>query len=378
MKRRFAFSILRVNVSRACVVAAIAACVCVSISTPAYSQRAADYKAISGFDTYGNARSIRPARRPIGLFQNETQREMLRGYQINDRREGQRGGVSPFALSMDQALGMSLAPTFSSGFAMGSPRPTTATAPNAQQSFAKFGGFSDRTAGPQIGDAQLAFTRKKELIQATSLNAPIRRAFWESGVALGIRTSVEQTPFLQHDSADQPDETQKPTLDEKLVKQVTMSHARSRQQAWGWFSEGDYRRAVRSFESAISLETDDVESRIGLLFSHLSLGATQTAFAVLREIHRRDIHPFELDLLITDRFGDASSAQRLVFQLRNQAQRYPNNTDVMALYAMMLWLTGDRDEAINAMERVDRKETRSPYDDWLRQMQAVHSGRPSP
>lgn len=374
MRCGFTFSTPRVGLRLSCVIVVIA----MGLSTPTLAQRSVNSNPISPYDRYGNARAINPIRRPIGLFQNNTQRDRLRSYQFLNRRQSQRGGVSPFAIPADRALRASTASVFSSGITLGTTRPVTRRTTDNQQSFSRFGGFGARTGGVQIGDATLAFTRKKNLIQATSLNAPVRRAFWENGISMGLRTSVEKTPYQPHDPRDQSNETKRPTLDEKLVRLVTVSHTRSKEQAWGWFSDGEYRRAIRSFETAIALESKDVESHIGLLFSYLSLRATQTTFAVLRAIHRREVNPFEYDMIITNRFHDPNDVQRLIFQLRTQAQRHADHPDIFALYAFMLWFTGDRDEAVNVMGGDDRKETRSPYDDWYQQMKAIHSSRSTP
>src|SRR3990170_8980206 len=60
-----------------------------------------DENAVSPVDAYGNVQPTLREWRSLWVFQNETQRDALRGYQTFGRTVGERGGYLPFALPGD-------------------------------------------------------------------------------------------------------------------------------------------------------------------------------------------------------------------------------------------------------------------------------------
>jgi hypothetical protein len=60
-----------------------------------------DENAVSPVDAYGNVQPTLREWRSLRVFQNEAQRDALRGYQTFGRAVGERGGYLPFALPGD-------------------------------------------------------------------------------------------------------------------------------------------------------------------------------------------------------------------------------------------------------------------------------------
>lgn len=345
------------------------------ITSPTMGQTTSNIAPISPFDFYGNARATNPNRRNINLFQNNTQRNTLQGYQYRGRRQNRRGGVNPFALPGDRVL-QATTPLLSRQRNPGTTRIVNQYPASLQQIYNQYGGFGPRRGEPAIGDALNALTRRQDLILATSLNAPVRRALWQRGTSLSLRTTVEQTPF--NDVSDQDDKDMI-TLDQRLLGQVNYSHQHLRQQAWGWFHDGEYRRSMHAFETAIILESGDLESYIGTLFSHLSLGATQSAFLLLHQLHIRDMNPFQDNLSMTNRFGHEASMRQIQLMVQAWTENNRDNPDFYAMQALVSWYLDDRNGAIVALQNTKNNYTRSPYQDWLTKMQtAISSQHDSP
>lgn len=339
----------------------------VVISSPTMGQSTSNNAPISPFDFYGNARATNPNRRNINIFQNDTQLDTLRGYQYRGRRENRRGGVTPFAFPGDRVRQATI-PLLSRKNTPGTTRLLNQYHSSMQQLFNQYGGFGPRRGEPAIGDVFKALSRRQELIRATSLNAPVRRALWQRGSSLSLRTTIEQTPFI--DDIDQDDESMI-TLDQRLLSQVNYSHQHLRQEAWGWFRDGEYRRAIRAFETTMLLESGDLESYIGTLFSHLSLGAAQSAFILLHQLHIRNMNPFQNDRSMTNRFGREVEAHQIRLLVESWTENNRDNPDYSAMQALVRWYLDDRDGAIVALQSTKNNKTRSPYQDWLTKMQAA-------
>jgi hypothetical protein len=168
-------------------------------------------------------------------------------------------------------------------------------------------------------------------------------------------------------------------LDERLQAGADLAHQRARASAWQHFREGDYRLASRGFEAAVLLQPSDAESRIGELFSHLSVEAVRTAVAVMGQLVRRDPNPFLHDLDLTSAYGDVADARRVRIQAQFQANAAEEGADLIALNVLVLWYTGDRDEAASAAAALVRDTPNTPYADWpekLRSARSVLTARP--
>jgi thioredoxin-like negative regulator of GroEL len=163
------------------------------------------------------------------------------------------------------------------------------------------------------------------------------------------------------------------TLEHRLRSSADLAHQRVRAEAWEWFREGEFRRAARGFETAVSLEPADAESRIGELFSYVSVGAMRTALVVLRELKRHDDDPFLHDLNLTDAYGDPAQAQRLRLGLPLRAMVHSANPDARALYVLVLWYLGEHEEAIIGAAKLVREFPAGAYADWPTKMRAARA-----
>ena len=188
---------------------------------------------------------------------------------------------------------------------------------------------------------------------------------------MDVRSSLARTPFINADVED--GEAEAPTLDDLLDRGDAAAQQRAKGEAWALFREGRYRQAPRAFESAITLEPLDFESRIGEVFCYLSVGATRTALALLGELVRRDINPFQHDLRMAERYGNVADVNQLRIQGRRWADAADQTAEANALYIFVLWYLGEREDALRAAESLAKRAPAKAYASWPEKMRAAQS-----
>lgn len=335
-------------------------------------------------DIYGNAQAFRPERRALDLYQNDVQRQALSGYLNLNRRTGQRGYGSPFALPGDLLSATVNGFTGAVFLRNAGRRPPAINGISDRErrlAYGSYGGFGERRSYYAAGDPTGLFARRRDLITATGLNAPVERAMGRSGALPGLRWSVSRTPFLanegpQHHSEQVGEEAPKATLDERLSTEVNVLHARTQAEAWAFFRDGDYRRAMRSFETAAMLDPQDYESRIGEIFCHLTIGAVRTAFALLLELERRDANPFRHALNVADRYGGIAAAQQVRLTAQGIAESAEQSAEANALHIFVLWYMDRRDDALRAARTLAGRAPGRSYAAWPDKMRAVTAASP--
>jgi hypothetical protein len=320
---------------------------------------------ISPVDAYGNVQPIvRDWRSLGGVYQNTTQRDTLQNYRTFGRGVDDRRGYMPFTLPGDAwAVAMRAASGTSA-----EPSVRSALSPAKQRAFERYGGFGRRR---QNDKPSAALTRRYGLIAGSSLNAPVYRAISKSGGLVDVRSSLTRTPFINGDV--EVGEAEAPTLDDLLDRGDAAAQQRVKGEAWALFREGQYRQATRTFESAITLEPLDFESRIGEVFCYLSVGAMRTALALLGELVRRDINPFQHDLRMAERYGNVADVNQLRIQGRRSADTADQTTEANALYIFVLWYLGEREDALRAAESLAKRAPAKAYASWPEKMRAVRS-----
>lgn len=334
------------------------------------AQTAVTFNPTSTADVYGNARPLYRNYRAIGSFRSEGERQAFRGFQTLGRRVDRRGGYRPFALPGDVfTRPRGRVPNRRASFL-----PAEMSSLARYEAFKRYGGFGPRSVNPQARSLATALERRHALIAATSLNAPVHRAALTTNPAIGLRPAIGRAP-LTATGATVSSDVAAPTitLEQRLRSSADLAHQRVRAEAWGWFREGEFRRAARGFETAASLEPGDAESRIGELFSQVSLGAMRTALAVLRELNRYDDDPFLHDLNLTDAYGDPVQAQRLRLGLPLRAMVHSANPDARALYVLVLWYLGEHEEATTGAAELVREFPAGAYADWPTKMRAARA-----
>ena len=323
---------------------------------------------VSAIDAYGNVQPTLREWRSINVYQNEAQRDALRGYQTFEQLLGKRGGYVPFALPGDV---WSVARRAASGTSE-APSVKSALSPAKQRAFERYGGFGKRQ---HAADRSAVFMRRYGLIAANSLNAPVYRAISKGGGLVDVRASVARTPFLYSDVAEA--EPEAPTLDALLDRGDAGAQQRVAGEAWALFREGKYRRAMRAFESAVTLQPSDAESRIGEVFCYLSVGAGRTALALLGELIRRDVSLFQHDLRLADRYGSVGDVNQLRIQARLSADSAEQSADANALYVFVLWYVGEREDALRAADSLAKRAPAKAYATWPDKMRAARAAESS-
>ena len=301
---------------------------------------------VSRTDAYGNAQ-YNMDRRPVGIYQNETQRRRLHVYQELDRRPEDRSEYRAFP---DPGLPFAGRGMTRSAGAL----PGAATSEAARRLFDQYGGFGERRGARQAPDIGDVLTRRRGLVQATGLGAPVRRALMSHYSVAAPALAIRTTPFLPRTApplareedaglgstepaaaAASADGVEAETLDAQLRRTVVQAHAAVRAEGWDWFRAGQFRRASRCFESAVTLEPGAAEGYVGAIFCHLSNGAVRTAMATLGEMSRRVENPFLPDLDLRDRYASALTARQTGFQCQLHAQANPTVVSAVALHALV-------------------------------------------
>lgn len=252
------------------------------------------------------------------------------------------------------------------------PRGTAYVSPLIRQNYARYGGFYTRASGGQPGDMQTVLQRRQALVQATMLTAPVQRARILHGLGdMGLPTAVSEAGIAQPQTPDQLAGLD--SLGEWLQVDAAISHDRTRGEAWAFFRKGNedsgyFHRAARAFEAAVTLDPMDFESRIGELFSHLSLGAYVRSVVLLANLARRDQALFSHTLDFRELYAERIHARQVCMQCEAYAQANAGDAGAMALHAFVLWYGGERDRAIIAADALAGTAGGRHFADWGSQM----------
>lgn len=330
------------------------------------------YSPTSTTDVYGNAEPVDLERRAIDVYQNRAQREALSLYQEYARRLNRRGAL-PFSVPGDprNQLFNGSEDLLTSYLRRGGPprgysrQGYSPVPPQRQRAFAAYGGFGDRRPVWEPGTLTAALARRQALISATSLNAPVYRALLDTDIVPRPGDSVAPPPI-----GDDMPTTQGVALSQRLRSGVVQSYASSLQQAWGQFSEGRYRLAIRYFQTASSLRPNDIEPRLGELYACLAIGAVRSAAEALGGVVRRTDNPFALPLNLIARFRDRQEALRVRLEVQLLASG-AKSADARAVYAMLLWHLGEPDEAMAMADAIRRDTPASMFANWPQAMRTA-------
>lgn len=326
--------------------------------------RAQDFSAVTTTDEFGNARYRYRERTNLAIPIQPTP-VYSSGLIAPSRRSAARSPLNPFGLPPSPFSRSPLA-RFGGATVPG----TDSLLPRTYQ---MYGGFESRR-GFGFGTVAQSLQRRQGLLQATSLNAPVRRALAKNTAYASPRLQIETVPFVLEPQTEPASEPL--SIDIGLQAKVDQSREAMRAEAWALFDDGDHQRAARAFATAASLSTgnEQLECRVGEMFSHAAAGALRTAEACVREILGRFGDPFVLadELAIGGRFQSASDAGDLVIQARLFASRNSADPTAAALHVIALWYLGRYDEALVAAAPLSR-EPSGRFAQWPQLMRAARS-----
>ncbi|MCH7591831.1 MAG: hypothetical protein IH989_03490 [Planctomycetes bacterium] len=328
----------------------------------------------SVFDAYHNVRPHYAERRTVGSYQNETQRAALRGFQMQDRRENRRGGLSPFSLLSDRLAAVRSGAGSISALLSG----RGAFSPARAGAFSRFGRTGRDSVAQPVGTAEAAVARRRLLMAGSSRNEPIYRALQRlRGRGAGAHRTIATAPLIPADrETPQPSGTEI-SLHDFLQTQADLDRSRLRREAWEHFRTGEYMRAARAFDIATSLDASDNTSRTGEMLCHVIVRANHTALAVFRELVRHGGDLFGQVLGGADSsdaaslFGDPQRALALQTDAQVRSGPSQTNPDARAMYLLVLWYLGETSEAQRGAVAFAREDPKSPYAGWPAEMQRV-------
>ena len=329
---------------------------------PSNRAKATRYSPVSRTDAYGNARSPYEPIRETSLFLDA------------GLTNGFAGGLT------SQLLGLSRLPTRSPRGDERRLDPVAGLASSAlggnawqRRAFASYGGFERRGSSARTSDLSVAFERRYALVAATGLNAPVHRASMRPGSRSYSSSALSRQPFVV---ATTPPEVEVGVpLGDWLGDTNRQAYARSRAQADAAFREGEYRRAVSAYQTAVMLEPSDVRARVGELFCYLSLGSFATAVVTSAELSRRPENPFLPDVDLTGAFGDDADLLRIRSQAFVDGAAEPGP---LALRTLALWYLGERDEAARVARLMPRGRSAGSFVDWAARLEAARAAVGTP
>jgi len=322
--------------------------VCV-VTSPAGAQQSSG--SISRVDAYGNARPIFNARRSVGNFASESQRQLARGFQLQGRREYQRGGEVPFAIAADRAVrGFSQASSFRPSL----PAPYAAT----QRAFTLYGLDGNRPRYDVPPNLDILFSRRTDMLRATASTGPIRKSLAVHGPPPLTPPDDDATRM----TARLP-QVKSASLTESLQSRLGAASARLAEEAWSHFEEGRYRRALGAFESLVVIDADDMEARIARVFCLASVGSLRAAATSLDYLAGEASDLFKEPLDVSGHYADDRlRGLRVQWRLYSQANQVVARS--AALHAFLLWFSGDRRTALSEATAVASDFPNSPYAAW--------------
>lgn len=353
---------------------------------------------ISRIDAYGNAEVAFDDRRVLEVYQNQVQRNALERYQEFGRRPERRGEYSPLTFPNDSLIG-TRPPRWLYQ------RPTTVFTPADERTFSRFGGFGDRLGPRYGGDIASILSRRNELLRAMAHNAPVRRAMMERGVSSTLPQRLRSTPFFPGSTIDVttsiptaeetegdasfPEPTESETrpmaqppppeisLTERLQSNAEAARVVALNEGWSWFRENEFRRALRAFDAAASIDRTDLEPQVGRFFCYAALSSYTSAITQLRFISQRVDQPFVTSLNVRAKFATAELARDFGLQVQLQTQSSGDAPLLVAMHAFTLWYLGEYNEAQRALNRVEAGLSGTVFREWPAQMREAQSGLPA-
>lgn len=331
-------------------------------------------RALPATDAYGNAQATNPERRSLGIYQNNVDKSYLYSYPLAGFRSSSRGSYMPFSLTGDL---LSLPQWMSPQPMQPIPRDRIVTPPARREAFNRYGGFGQRIISKSQSPVFDALGRRHSLISATSLNSPLERARLNGGSSFssggGTAGRVSQTPFVPTDNTEIQTAAEEltVTLEQKLTDIARLSHDRAVAEGWAAFRDGMYRRAAREFQTAYSMNSGDLESHVGEVFSYVALDATHSGVAALRDLTRAVANPFTAKQDLAEHFGRPEFARQLRTSAISRVNARSTPADVVALYTFVLWYFGHADDAIQSAKAVAKAQP--AFQQWPAQMEAVRA-----
>lgn len=353
---------------------------------------------ISRIDPYGNAEVAFDDRRVLEVYQNQVQRNALERYQEFGRRPERRGEYSPLALPNDSLIG-TRPPRWLFQ------RPVTVFTPADERTFSRFGGFGNRLGPRYGGDIASILSRRTDLLRATAHNAPVRRAMMERGASSTLPQRLRSTPFFPGSTIDvttsdptgptpegaqafpAPTESeslpmpQPPppeiSLTERLQSNAETARVAALSEAWNWFRENEFRRALRAFDAAGSIDRADLEPQVGRFFCYAALSSYTSAITQLRFVSQRVDQPFVTFLNVRAKFATENIARDFGLQVQLQTQSSGDAPLLVALHAFTLWHMGEYNEAQRALNGVEAALSGTVFRDWPAKMRAARSAMPA-
>lgn len=342
----------------------------------------------------------------VGGFQNQTQVNRFRSYQGGSQFDAIPTRPRPFVGASNPATrlgglgglgrggGTGLAAGRAFGVGAGSiGNPYYNMVNPIGQYDQYYGGFGRRMEKEPT--AEMAMRRSMSMFAAYGYSAPIARAqqtiqgmpitgrFRTSSAnqqdVSPLRKALSRVPVLRPktDAADSA-ETQLPdlpesttTLAERLADGMKPLGQKKLVEAWGWFRDGAYRRALRCFEMARVIHPGQSSSMIGEVYCHMSLGSYQTAAIITNHIAQRSINPFIYRLDVTKQYTNREDMQQASTLAQRLTLEPEAGADIRALNALVTWYLGDRDSAIALARSLAIDHPTSVYAGWHELMRSA-------
>jgi hypothetical protein len=212
-----------------------------------------------------------------------------------------------------------------------------------------------------------------KLTEQMGLTAPVRDRE-------GVRQIRDETSWTSLRNAPSPirdhDGGERRSYSQILGDQLAAEHRRAVAEAWTWFREGNYGKALRGFETAEVTGRDDPEPAVGVIWAAMANDSQALAHVVFMRLMRRETSVFGLPLDVRKKHADPEFVATIVTQMGRAARQNPDNVEMAALSVFLCWFAGQQEEALRLADQIRDEHRTSTFASLATQMRAARAAKP--
>jgi hypothetical protein len=196
----------------------------------------------------------------------------------------------------------------------------------------------------------------------------------------GVRQIRDETSWTSLRNAPSPirenDGGERRSYSQILGEQLAAQHRRAVTEAWTWFREGNYGKALRGFETAEVTGRDDPEPAVGMIWAAMANDSQALAHVVFMRLMRNETPVFGLPIDVRNKHTDPEFIASIVTQLGRAARQNPDNVEMAALSVFLCWFSGQQDEALRLADQIRDEHRTSTFASLAAQMRAARAAKP--
>jgi hypothetical protein len=148
---------------------------------------------------------------------------------------------------------------------------------------------------------------------------------------------------------------------EMLAERLAAERHRAITEGWELFNRGDYGQAVRRFQTAEVADREDPAAAVGIICSAMANESSALANVVFARLLDRGRGVFGLEVNLRTKHVNPDYITAMVSQVGRAARQNPENIQMAAMSAFLLWFSGDHDEALRVADQIYAEHRTSPF-----------------